>query len=77
MTVIQIKNPERYKAVPDYYSVYLGHIKKYYKNGEENFRLLAYHYAKVAEEFGQAFIEYDDEVTCPDIYPINHGDFDV
>jgi len=70
MIVTQIKNSKNYEAVPNYYLVYLGHIRKYYRTGNESSRVTAHHYARVAEEFGQAVIEVDDETTCTDIYPI-------
>ena len=48
-------------GVPDYYNAYLGWMKAYQKSGDNSFYTQAMHYARVAEEFGQA--EIQDEVT--------------
>ena len=49
-------------GVPDYYLVYLRWMKHYDLTFENNSKSLAYHYARVAEEMGQVFIEDDDTV---------------
>ena len=63
MKVIPIpKIEQKITGVPDYYSVYLHWIKHYDRTFENNSKSLAYHYARVAEEMGQVFIEDDETV---------------
>ena len=58
-----IKTVSRLGGVPDYYSIYESLWAKYERTGDEQVRSLAYHYARVAEEMGQAFIEDDDSTV--------------
>ena len=48
-------------GVPDYYVLYVKWLKHYDRTGNNDSKMLAFHYARVAEELGQAIIE--DEVT--------------
>lgn len=61
MNVIQI-NSNTHLEVPNYYSIYSKWYDHYEKTGNPKYLTLAYHYARVAEEFGQASIE--DETTA-------------
>ena len=47
------------QGVPDYFSVYRSWILRYMQTGNNQAKVNAYHYARVAEEFGQAIIEDD------------------
>jgi len=49
-------------GVPDYYSISTRLWANYEKSGNEQTRILACHYARVAEEMGQAIIEDDTTV---------------
>ncbi len=49
-------------GVPDYYSVYLKWLNHYKETRENKSKTLAYHYARVAEEMGQATICDDDTI---------------
>ena len=53
------------KGVPDYYAISVAHWGKYKKTGNPKSKSLALHYARVAEEMGQATIE---EETTQEIY---------
>ena len=55
-------------GIPDYYSAYLTWISHYKSTGKNNSKINAYHYARVAEEFGQALIEDD---TTLEVYVEN------
>lgn len=48
-------------GVPDYYVLYTKWLKHYDRTGNNNSKMMAFHYARVAEEMGQAIIE--DETT--------------
>ena len=50
---------------PDYYAISIGHWNRYEKTGDIRAKSLAMHYARVAEDMGQAFIEEDttQEIT--------------
>lgn len=52
------------KGVPDYYNIYIRWFKHYEKTGEHRSKVMAYHYARVAEEMGQATI--DEDITVDD-----------
>ena len=49
------------KGVPDYVAVFEKFWSHFVKTGDNNSRTLALHYARVAEEMGQAVV--DDEPT--------------
>jgi len=51
------------KGVPDYYKIYAMWIKKYDETGDPWSKTMACHYARVAEEFGQAIVDDNDDVT--------------
>ncbi len=51
------------QGVPDYYKIYEKWMKKYEKTGNNQARMMAFHYARVAEEMGQALIYEEDEKT--------------
>lgn len=59
--MIVIRTKSSIKGVPDYYEVYLNWYTKYQETGCHKAKALALHYARVAEEMGQAMIE--DEPT--------------
>ena len=59
--MIVTKTKSSVKGVPDYYEIYANWIAKFRRTGCHNAKALAYHYARVAEEMGQAII--DDEPT--------------
>ena len=48
-------------GVPNYYEISVLHWQKYEKSGDPKSKSLALHYARVAEEMGQAEIE--DDIT--------------
>ena len=50
-------------GVPDYYAVYLRWIKHYEETNQNKSKTLAYHYARVAEEMGQATVDDADDDT--------------
>jgi len=52
-------------GVPNYYSIYLSWLLHYKKTGENRSQVMAFHYARVAEEMGQAII--DEDVTITDV----------
>lgn len=47
-------------GVPDYYSIYENWLAHYHKTGSNQSKVLAFHYARVAEEMGQALIVEDE-----------------
>ncbi len=47
------------QGVPDYFSIYKSWILRYRQTGDNHAKVNAYHYARIAEEFGQAIIEDD------------------
>ena len=47
------------KGVPDYYQIYQDWWLRYEETGNMRHKNLALHYARVAEEMGQALIEDD------------------
>jgi|15BtaG_2_1085339.scaffolds.fasta_scaffold00170_55 hypothetical protein len=47
-------------GIPNYYSIYYKWYNHYKKTGEVQSRSMAFHYARVAEEMGQAWIEEDE-----------------
>ena len=57
MKISRIKS--QLTGVPDYYRVSVSHWKKYEESGDLKSKSLALHYARVAEEMGQAIIEED------------------
>ncbi len=59
MRVIKINST--LTGVPDYYDLYLRWLNRYYKDGDNKSKVLAYHYARVAEEMGQ--VEIDEDIT--------------
>ena len=46
-------------GVPDYYLLYTKWLRHYTNTGKNSSKVLAFHYARVAEEMGQAMIEED------------------
>ena len=60
MKVIPIKSI--LTGVPDYYAIYKRWIIHYEETGDNNSKILALHYARVAEEMGQVIIEEEDTV---------------
>ena len=50
-------------GVPNYYEVYVKWMKSYNKSGDNKEKMMAMHYARVAEEMGQALIYEEDEMT--------------
>ena len=46
-------------GVPNYYEVYLKWFFHFKQTGDSRSKILAQHYARVAEEMGQASIEED------------------
>lgn len=50
------------KGIPNYYKVYEKWLSNYKKSGNNQDKVMAFHYARVAEEMGQALI-YEDDVT--------------
>lgn len=48
-------------GVPNYYEIYVRWMNHYRETSEITSKSLAYHYARVAEEMGQATI--DDDIT--------------
>ncbi|OUU74726.1 MAG: hypothetical protein CBC29_06245 [Methylococcaceae bacterium TMED69] len=46
-------------GVPDYYSIYEKWFSHYMRTGSNESKVLAFHYARVAEEMGQALIVED------------------
>tara|TARA_B100000900_G_scaffold376030_1_gene358528 strand:+ start:116 stop:304 length:189 start_codon:yes stop_codon:yes gene_type:complete len=48
-------------GVPDYFDLYERWLQKYTETGDNNSKVLALHYARVAQEMGQA--EIDDDIT--------------
>lgn len=63
MIVSKTNNDKQVRGVPDYYEIYENLWKKYIKTGCSKTKLLAYHYARVAEEMGQATIDDSDDKT--------------
>ena len=53
------KTNKRIEGVPDYFSVYKSWLRRYRHTGDNQAKVNAYHYARIAEEFGQAIIEDD------------------
>lgn len=51
---------ELYPGVPNYYNVYSSYMSMYKKQYDNHLYTLAIHYARLAEEFGQAIITDDD-----------------
>lgn len=51
------------KGIPDYYEVYKRWIEHHRKTGNLRSLTMAQHYARVAEEMGQAFIDEDETIT--------------
>ena len=51
-------------GVPNYYEVYLKWLRHYKKTGDSNSKILAQHYARVAEEMGQ--VNIDEDITLDD-----------
>ena len=51
------------KGVPDYYEVYQKWMSHYHTTGEPHSLGMAQHYARVAEEMGQAFIDEEETIT--------------
>jgi hypothetical protein len=54
-----IKTESSITGIPDYYQVYVRWLARYSKSGDNGDKVRAYHYARVAEELGQAEIEDD------------------
>ena len=52
-------------GIPDYFAIYNKWLKHYETTGDNRSQTLAFHYARVAEEMGQALIEED--TTMDDI----------
>ncbi len=52
-------------GMPDYFKIYTKWIEHYKRSGDQQSKMYAYHYARVAEEMGQATI--DDDVTMDDL----------
>lgn len=50
-------------GIPDYYKVYVRWIEHYERTGELRCLNKAQHYARVAEEMGQAFIDEEETIT--------------
>tara|TARA_B100001094_G_C18054123_1_gene731567 strand:- start:727 stop:939 length:213 start_codon:yes stop_codon:yes gene_type:complete len=50
-------------GVPDYYSVYLSWMSHYKQTGENRSKVMAFHYARVAEDMGQCMIEEETTIT--------------
>lgn len=50
-------------GIPNYYKIYEKWMKKYERTGNNQAKMMALHYARVAEEMGQALIYEDDEKT--------------
>ena len=48
-------------GVPDYYNLYVRWMQRHKATGDNRSRVMAIHYARVAEEMGQA--EIDDDIT--------------
>ena len=48
------------RGVPDYYKIYQMWLGKFRQTGNDDHRVLAYHYARVASDMGQATITEDD-----------------
>ena len=59
MRVIKINST--ITGVPDYYDLYLRWLKRYHEKGDNKSKVMAYHYARVAEEMGQ--VEIDEDIT--------------
>ena len=51
---------ELYTGVPNYYNVYSSYMSMYKKQYNSRLYILAIHYARLAEQFGQAIITDDD-----------------
>lgn len=52
-------------GVPNYYLIYKMWHEKYEQTGDQRSKTMAQHYARVAEEMGQAYI--DDDTTQSEI----------
>ena len=54
-------------GVPNYYLIYRGFWERWEETGDLHSKSMAFHYARVAEEMGQASIEDDItlEITIP------------
>ena len=63
------RNTDGFKlgGVPDYYLIYLKWINHYEATGEDRSKTLAFYYAQVAKEMGQAIIEEED-ITNEDLF---------
>ena len=59
MKVTKIKST--LSGVPDYYDLYVRWFQKHLETGDNNSKVMAFHYARVAQEMGQA--EIDDDIT--------------
>ena len=59
-------------GIPDYYKVYENYLRRYNETKDQQLLSLAYHYARVAEEFGQ--VKIPDEIS--DFTLFNQGDID-
>ena len=57
MKITKIKS--ELKGVPNYYDIHVRWLLDFEKTGNNRSKMLAMHYARVAEEMGQATIEED------------------
>ena len=60
MKITKIKS--ELKGVPNYYDIHIGWMRDFDATGNNRSKMLAMHYARVAEEMGQAIIEEDTTV---------------
>tara|TARA_A100001015_G_scaffold276811_1_gene335403 strand:+ start:207 stop:374 length:168 start_codon:yes stop_codon:yes gene_type:complete len=51
--------------MPDYFKIYTKWIEHYERTGDQKSKAYAYHYARVAEEMGQAIV--DEDITLDDL----------
>ena len=66
MTVTPILVPRISIGVPNYYKIYRAWIGRFRQTGNDQHRVLAYHYARVASDMGQAIVtEETDDTVIP------------
>ena len=49
-----------FTGIPDYYEICRKWNKKYKETGNRYCKKMAYHFAKLASEFGQAVLEFEE-----------------